>query len=175
MANKGLEVIEASRLFNLPPETIKVVIHPQSIAHSMIKLKDGEFYAQLSLPDMRLPILKALYWPETPPSDQSGDWGFGRLDFNALSLEFHQPDPQKFPMLPLAYEAIKKGGLYPCAYNGANEAAVAAFLEGRIDFLDINRITRYVLDRDWSAEPADIASVIEADRQAGILAEKEIQ
>jgi 1-deoxy-D-xylulose-5-phosphate reductoisomerase len=174
MANKGLEVIEASRLFNLPPEKIKVVIHPQSIVHSMIKLKDGEFYAQLSRPDMRLPILKALYWPRLSPYE-SDNWDFGRLSFDALTLEFHQPDPQKFPMLPLAYEAIKKGGLYPCAYNGANEAAVAAFLEGRIGFLDIGRITRYVLDRDWSAEPADIASVMEADRQARILAEKEIQ
>jgi len=175
MANKGLEVIEASRLFNLPPEKIKVVIHPQSIVHSMIKLKDGEIYAQLSRPDMRLPILKALYWPKMPPSIGSDNWGFGRLNFDALTLEFHQPDPQKFPMLPLAYEAVKKGGLYPCAYNGANEAAAAAFLAGRIGFLDIGRITRYVLDSDWSAEPADIASVMEADRQARILAEKEIK
>jgi 1-deoxy-D-xylulose-5-phosphate reductoisomerase len=175
MANKGLEVIEASRLFNLPPEKIKVVIHPQSIVHSLIKLKDGEFYAQLSRPDMRLPILKALYWPKTPPSENNDNWGFGQLDFNALTLEFHQPNPRKFPMLPLAYEAVKKGGLYPCAYNGANEAAVTAFLAGRVGFLDISRITGYVLDRDWSAEPADIASVIEADRQARMLAEKEIK
>ncbi|MDR2924170.1 MAG: 1-deoxy-D-xylulose-5-phosphate reductoisomerase [Treponema sp.] len=186
MANKGLEVIEASRLFNLngqrlsdgqgfPPEKIKVVIHPQSIVHSMIKLKDGELYAQLSRPDMRLPILKALYWPKLPPSEESGNWGFGRLDFNGLALEFFQPDPQKFPMLPLAYEAVKKGGLYPCAYNAANEAAVAAFLAGRVGFLDIGRITRYVLDSDWSAEPSDIASVMEADKKARELAEKEIK
>jgi 1-deoxy-D-xylulose-5-phosphate reductoisomerase len=175
MANKGLEVIEASRLFNLPPEKIKVVIHPQSIVHSMIRLKDGELYAQLSRPDMRLPILKALYWPEIPPSEGNENGGFGRLDFNGLTLEFRQPDPRKFPMLPLAYEAVSKGGLYPCAYNGANEAAVAAFLAGRIGFLDISRITRYVLDSDWSAEPADIASVMEADRHAKILVEKEIR
>jgi 1-deoxy-D-xylulose-5-phosphate reductoisomerase len=181
MANKGLEVIEASRLFKLsngqpfPPEKIKVVIHPQSIVHSMIRLKNGELYAQLSRPDMRLPILKALYWPKMPPSDGNEDWGLDRLDFNALSLEFHQPDPLKFPMLPLACEAVRKGGLYPCAYNGANEAAVSAFLEGRIGFLDIARITRYVLDSDWSAEPVDIASVMEADRRAKILAEKEIK
>jgi len=175
MANKGLEVIEASRLFRLAPERIKVVIHPQSIVHSMIRLKDGELYAQLSRPDMRLPILKALYWPLLPPSEASGNWGFDRLDFDTLSLEFHRPDPVKFPMLPLAYEAIRKGGLYPCAYNGANEASVAAFLEGRIGFLDISRITRYVLDSDWSAEGADTASVMEADRRARILAEKEIK
>ncbi|MDR2923026.1 MAG: 1-deoxy-D-xylulose-5-phosphate reductoisomerase [Treponema sp.] len=175
MANKGLEVIEASRLFVLSPEKIKVVIHPQSIVHSMIKMKDGELYAQLSRPDMRLPILKALYWPKLQPSDESVNWGFGLLDFNGLTLEFHQPDPRKFPMLPLAYEAVKKGGLYPCAYNGANEAAAAAFLAGRIGFLDITRITGYVLDSDWSFEPADIASVMEADRRAKQLAEKEIK
>jgi 1-deoxy-D-xylulose-5-phosphate reductoisomerase len=175
MANKGLEVIEASRLFNLPPEKIKVVIHPQSIVHSMIKLKDGEFYAQLSRPDMRLPILKALYWPGMPPSEGNDSWGFGQLGFDALTLEFYQPDQHKFPMLSLAYEAVRKGGLYPCAYNGANEAAVAAFLAGRVGFLDISRITGYVLDSDWSAEPADIASVMEADRRARLLAEKEIQ
>jgi 1-deoxy-D-xylulose-5-phosphate reductoisomerase len=181
MANKGLEVIEASRLFKLsngqpfPPEKIKVVIHPQSIVHSMIRLKDGELYAQLSSPDMRLPILKALYWPLLPPSDESGNSGFGRLNFDALNMEFHQPDPKKFPMLPLAYEAVRKGGLYPCAYNGANEAAVAAFLAGRIGFLDISRITGYVLDSDWSAEPDEIASVMEADNKARILAEKEIK
>jgi 1-deoxy-D-xylulose-5-phosphate reductoisomerase len=173
-------VIEASRLFKLsdgkpfPLQRIKVVIHPQSIIHSMIRMKDGELYAQISRPDMRLPILKALYWPEFPPTGENFN-RFGRLDFNALSLEFHQPDTQKFPMLSLAYEAVEKGGLYPCAYNGANEAAVAAFLAERIGFLDIWRITRYVLDSDWSAEPADIASVMEADKKAGELAEKEIK
>jgi 1-deoxy-D-xylulose-5-phosphate reductoisomerase len=180
MANKGLEVIEASRLFNLsnghpfPPDRIKVVIHPQSIIHSMIRMKDGELYAQMSRPDMRLPILKALYWPEFPPSGENYNC-FGRLDFNDINLEFHQPDTQRFPMLTLAYEAVEKGGLYPCAYNGANEAAVAAFLAGRIGFLDIWRITRYVLDSDWGAEPADIASVMEADKKAKDLAEKEIK
>jgi 1-deoxy-D-xylulose-5-phosphate reductoisomerase len=175
MANKGLEVIEASRLFNLPSEKIKVVIHPQSVVHSMIRLKDGELYAQLSCPDMRLPILKALYWPLLPPSEESGNWGMGRLSFDTLSLEFHLPDTERFPMLPLAYEAVRKGGFYPCAYNGANEAAAAAFLAGRIGFLDIARITGYVLDSDWSAQPVDIASVMEADRQAKDLAEKEIK
>ena len=169
MANKGLEVIEAARLFNCSIEKIKVVIHPQSIVHSMIRMKDGEIYAQLSRPDMRLPIHKALYWPEGGPSD------FGRLDFDSLTLEFYPPDTNKFPLLALAYEAVKKGGLYPCAYNAANEAAVAAFLDRRIGFLDIGRITRYVLDRDWTAEPGDIASVMEADRQARIMAEKEIE
>jgi len=168
MANKGLEVIEAARLFNLPPEKIKVLIHPQSIVHSMIRMKDGAVYAQLSSPDMRLPIHNALYWPNTASSD------FGRLDFDSLTLEFFPPDMEKFPLLALAYEAIKQGGLYPCAYNAANEAAAGAFLAGRIGFLDIGRITRYVLEKDWNREPADIASVLEADRQTRTITEKEI-
>ena len=169
MANKGLEVIEAARLFNLEPEKIKVVIHPQSIVHSMIRMKDGAVYAQLSRPDMRLPIHKALYQSEINSSE------LGRLDFDSLTLTFYQPDTGKFPLLALAYEAVKKGALYPCAYNGANEAAVGAFLAGRVGFLDISRVTRYVLDKDWSAEPAGIAAVLEADRQARIMAEKEIE
>jgi 1-deoxy-D-xylulose-5-phosphate reductoisomerase len=181
MANKGLEVIEAARLFTLPdgqrlsngqhfpPEKIKVVIHPQSIVHSMVRMKDGAVYAQLSRPDMRLPIHKALYQSEISPSE------FGRLEFDSLTLTFYQPDTEKFPLLALAYEAVKKGALYPCAYNGANEAAAGAFLAGRIGFLDISRITRYVLDKDWSAEPDGITAVLEADRQARITAEKEIE
>jgi len=169
MANKGLEVIEAARLFNCTTDKIKVVIHPQSIVHSMIRMQDGAVYAQLSRPDMRLPIHKALYWPEAAPTD------FGQLDFNALTLEFNPPDTGKFPMLAYAYETVKQGGLYPCAYNAANEAAVVAFLDGRIGFLDISRITRYVLDRDWNKEPDDIASVMEADGQARTIAEKEVK
>ena len=166
MANKGLEVIEAAHLFNLPPERIKVVVHPQSIVHSMIRMHDGAVYAQLSRPDMRHPIHKALYWPQTTLAD------FERLDFDNLALEFYPPDLVKFPLLALAYDAVKQGGLYPCAYNGANEAAVAAFLAGRIGFLDIARVTRYVLDRDWSSRPQDIATVMEAHRQAWDMAEK---
>jgi len=169
MANKGLEVIEAARLFNCSTDKIKVAVHPQSVVHSMIRMKDGAVYAQLSRPDMRLPIHKALYWPECAPSD------FGRLDLSALTLEFYPPDMEKFTLLALAYEAAQKGGLYPCAYNAANEAAVAAFLAGRIGFLDIGRITRYVLDRDWIREPDDIASVMDADRQARTMAEKNIK
>ena len=174
MANKGLEVIEAARLFDMSPDKIKVLIHPQSIVHSMIRMKDGAIYAQLSRPDMRLPIHHALYWPQTPPSNEGAPPPFGQLDFHSLSLEFGPPDTEKFPLLALAYEAVKKGGLYPCAYNGANEAAVTAFLAGRIGFLDIGRVTRHVLDRDWSAEPQDIASVMEADGRAREMAEGEV-
>ena len=169
MANKGLEIIEAARLFDLPPEKIKVTVHPQSIVHSMIRMKNGSLYAQLSRPDMRLPIQDALYWPE------KGRTEFGRLEFDSLSLEFFPPDTDKFPLTALAYEAVKKGGLYPCAYNGANEAAVQAFLEERIGFLEIGRITMYVLEKDWSAEPENIEAVIGADMQSKMLAEKIIK
>jgi len=164
----------------------------------MVRMKDSAVYAQLSKPDMRLPIHKALYWSgrifnhgvhgvsrrrrifriKTPCNSVSSvvnSSDFGRLDFDSLTLTFYQPDTEKFPLLALAYEAVKKGALYPCAYNGANEAAVGAFLAGRVGFLDISRVTRYVLDKDWSAEPTDIAAVLEADRQARITAEKEIE
>ena len=176
MANKGLEVIEAARLFNIGPERIKVVIHPQSIVHSMIRMKNGAVYAQLSRPDMRLPIYDALAAALIDaPFIKDAPSPFGRLEFDSLSLEFYPPDMEKFPLLALAYGAVKRGGLYPCAYNGANEAAVAAFIAGRIGFTGIGRVTRHVLDGDWSAEPADIATVMEADKKARETAETEIE
>jgi 1-deoxy-D-xylulose-5-phosphate reductoisomerase len=162
LANKGLEVIEAVRLFNMPPEKITVLIHPQSVVHSLARMKDGAVYAQLSRPDMRLPIHEALYWPETRPSP------FGALDFRGLSLDFEAPDRERFPMLDLAYKAVREGGLYPCVYNGANEEAAAAFLEGRIGFLDIPRIVEYVLNRGFRPPESapdrkgDSAGIIEA-------------
>jgi 1-deoxy-D-xylulose-5-phosphate reductoisomerase len=127
-------------------------------------MKDGAVYAQLSKPDMRLPIHEALYWPKLKPSP------FGALDFSALSLEFSNPDTEKFPMLPLAYRAARLGGLFPCVYNGANEEAVTAFLEGRAGFLDIPRIVDYVLNRDWDLQLRDIPSILEADKKARSLA-----
>jgi 1-deoxy-D-xylulose-5-phosphate reductoisomerase len=166
LANKGLEVIEAARLFKLPPERIAVVVHPQSVVHSMVRMQDGAVYAQLSRPDMRLPIHEALYWPEVRPSP------FGALDFRGLSLNFEAPDPERFPMLNLAYEAARRGGLYPCAYNGANEAAVRAFLDRRAGFLDIPRIVEYVLEGDFSPEPGGIPAVLAADREARQRAEE---
>jgi 1-deoxy-D-xylulose-5-phosphate reductoisomerase len=174
LANKGLEVIEAVRLFDLAPEKITVLIHPQSVVHSLVRMKDGAVYAQLSRPDMRLPIHEALYWPETRPSP------FGALDFRGLALDFEAPDTERFPMLSLAYEAARRGGLYPCVYNGANEAAAAAFLEGRIGFLDIPRIVEYVLNRDFlsrpvadpvpGGDPGGIAEIMAADTEARQLA-----
>ncbi|MDR3191971.1 MAG: 1-deoxy-D-xylulose-5-phosphate reductoisomerase, partial [Treponema sp.] len=159
MANKGLEVIEAVRLFDMPPEKVGVVIHPQSVVHSMVRMGDGAVYAQLSRPDMRLAIQEALYWPESAPSP------FGSLDFAGLTLEFEKPDGEKFPMLPLAYQAARQGGLYPCVYNGANEEAVAAFFSGETGFLDIPLIVDYVLQKDWSGSLV-IGAVLEADRLA---------
>jgi 1-deoxy-D-xylulose-5-phosphate reductoisomerase len=160
LANKGLEVIEAVRLFDLPKERIRVVIHPQSIVHSMIRLKNGAIYAQMSRPDMRLPIHDALYWPHTVLSS------FGALNFDALTLEFEKPDYRNFPLLSLAYDAAGAGGLYPAAYNAANEVAVGAFLEERIEFLDIPRIVEYVLKRDWNTPSLDLETILDADKRA---------
>ncbi|MDR2246641.1 MAG: 1-deoxy-D-xylulose-5-phosphate reductoisomerase [Treponema sp.] len=170
LANKGLEVIEAAGLFNMPVDRITVVIHPQSIVHSMVRLKDGAVYSQLSRPDMRLPIHNALYYPECTPCS------LGLLDFSGgLTLEFEAPDFAAFPMLPLAYEAVKQGGLYPAAYNAANEEAVAAFLTKKAGFLDISRIVEYVLERDWHTtgnleSPEALQVIVEADSAARKIA-----
>jgi 1-deoxy-D-xylulose-5-phosphate reductoisomerase len=160
LANKGLEVIEAAGLFGVAPGQIKVVIHPQSIVHSMIRLTDGAVYAQLSKPDMRLPIHNALYWPECLPCP------FAHLDFERLTLEFERPDGEKFPMLPLAYEAAGKGGLYPTVYNAANEIAVDAFLSERIGFMNIAELTGEALSHNWQTTADSLHSIFEADRVA---------
>jgi 1-deoxy-D-xylulose-5-phosphate reductoisomerase len=168
LANKGLEVIESAELFGLQPEQITVVVHPQSIIHSMIRLSDGAVYAQLSKPDMRLPIHDTLYWPEQQKSP------YGKLSFDGLSLNFEKPNCEQFPMLPLAFDAIKYGGLYPAAYNAANERAVKAFLEGHIGFLDIPRIVEYVLDMDWQGELGDLQTIMDGDSRARKAAEARI-
>jgi len=164
MANKGLEVIEACVLFNMPSSKIKVVIHPQSIVHSMIRLCNGVIYAQMSKPDMRHPIHDALYWPVTTPSSLEP------ISFENLTLEFFKPDMEKFPMLKLAFEAAKSDALYPCAYNAANEVAAAAFLEQKIKFTDIAKITERVLQNDWSGSNMNIETVLNADKEARIKA-----
>ena len=160
MANKGLEIIEACVFFNMPSEKIKVVIHPQSIVHSMIRLCNGVIYAQLSKPDMRHPIHDAIYYPITTKSTLEP------ISFDSLTLEFSKPDTDKFPMLKYAWEAAKRGALYPCAYNAANETAVTAFLEQKIGFLDIPKITEHVLQADWSAGALDLEAVLRADADA---------
>jgi 1-deoxy-D-xylulose-5-phosphate reductoisomerase len=162
LANKGLEVIEAARLFNIPPEKIKVVIHPQSIIHSMVRLRDGAVYAQMSQPDMRLPIHSALFYPETAPCP------FAALDFTDLNLTFSAPDTARFPMLRLAYEALRSDGcgLAPIAYNAANEAAVTQFITGKIGFQDIPRLVEKALQQDWSGAPDTLGIIMDADRRA---------
>jgi 1-deoxy-D-xylulose-5-phosphate reductoisomerase len=167
LANKGLEVIEAAGLFGFPPEKIKVAIHPQSVVHSMVRLKDGAVYAQMSKPDMRLPIHEALTWPETVCSP------FGVLDFASLSLTFEKPDLERFPMLALAYQALSCGEFLSVAYNAANETAVDAFLKEKINFLEIPRIVGYVLDKSVNSGKRleSIEAILAADREARKMAE----
>jgi 1-deoxy-D-xylulose-5-phosphate reductoisomerase len=160
MANKGLEIIEACVFFNTPPEKIRVVIHPQSIVHSMIRLCNGVVYAQLSKPDMRHPIHDALYWQYTTPST------LDPVSFDSLTMEFFKPDLEKFNMLTLAWEAARLSGLYPCAYNAANEAAVSAFLKHKIGFLDIPKVAEYVLQADWTGDSFCLESILKADTDA---------
>lgn len=149
LMNKGLELIEARWLFGVEPKDIEVVIHPQSIIHSMVQFSDGCVMAQLSLPDMRLPIQYALSYP------QRIDLNTQRIDFATLGrLDFEKPDTDRFPCLQLAYEALEKGGNATCIMNGANEVAVAAFLEGRLRFADIPEIIATTLSRcDFLAAP----------------------
>lgn len=140
MMNKGLELIEAHWLFNCPPEKLEVVIHPQSVIHSMVRYRDGSVLAQLGNPDMRTPIAYCLGLPERIDS------GVGELDFGALSaLTFQKPDFDRFPCLKLAYQAMNAGGAAPCVLNAANEVAVAAFLDKRIKFTDIAKVVAHCL------------------------------
>ena len=140
MVNKGFEVIEAHWLFGLPAEKIDVLVHPQSVVHSMVEFADGAIKAQLGTPDMRLPIQYALTFPERP------DYGGQRFDF-ARSLTFEEVDGDKFPALGIAYECLERGGTAPCTMNAANEVAVAAFLQGRIGYSDIVRLIERALER----------------------------
>lgn len=142
LMNKGFEVIEAKWLFGLRPEQIDVVIHPQSIIHSMVQYRDGSIKAQLGVPDMRLPIEYALTFPQRRQTN------FERLDFTKCSqLTFEQPDPTRFRNLALAFEAMRRGGNMPCALNAANEIAVNAFLHERIGFLQMSNLIETVLER----------------------------
>ena len=142
MMNKGLEMIEASYLFATPAERIEVLVHPQSVIHSMVEYVDGSTLAQLGPPDMRAPIACAFAWPDRLP------WPAPRLDLAALGkLTFEEPDPERFPAIGLAREALRRGGAAPAAMNAANEVAVAAFLDRRIGFLDIAAAVAETLDR----------------------------
>jgi 1-deoxy-D-xylulose-5-phosphate reductoisomerase len=168
LANKGLEVIEAHRLFGVPYDRIEVVVHPTSIVHSLVRFRDGALLAHLGVPDMRVPISYALTYPDRGPTEVP------QLDLAGLRLEFQAPDAEAFPMLRLAYGAGARGGTAPCAYNAANEVAVAAFLEERIRFLDIPRVVEETLDRVDGAPAADVDELVEADRAARVVAAERI-
>ena len=164
MMNKGFEVIEACRLFDAPPSQVKVTVHPQSTIHSLVEFIDGSVLAQLSVTDMRLPILYALSYPERVASDLA-------FDLSTLSqLDFSPPDFARFPCLRLAYEAAEAGGAACIALNAADEIAVAAFLDGAIPFTGIARTIERVLERTPAAHPDTIAAVLASDSEARSLA-----
>ncbi len=165
MMNKGLELIEAHHLFGLPGERIEIVVHPQSIVHSMVAYIDGSVLAQLGTPDMRIPISYALAWPQrmSTPSE--------RLDLCAIArLDFEAPDPVRFPALRLAREALSAGGAAPTVLNAANEEAVGQFLAGRIGFLEIARIVETVMEEMAGVGISTLDDVREADRAARLHA-----
>ncbi len=164
MMNKGFEVIEACRLFDLPPAQVRVTIHPQSTVHSLVEFVDGSILAQISVTDMRLPILYALAYPERVPVEGKIDLTF---DLATLSqLDFAPPDLDRFPCLRLAYEAAATGGTACIALNAADEIAVASFLAGNIPFLGIPRTIEKVLELTQTRHPASIQEVLEADAHA---------
>lgn len=161
LMNKGLEVIEARWLFGFEPDRIKVLVHPQSIIHSMVEYVDGSVIAQLGSPDMRIPIQLALTWPDRAAND------FSKLDLLTCgSLTFEEPDTESFECLGLALEALKSGGTMPAAMNGANETAVDLFLHGRIGFNDIPRLIRKVMDAHIVNTMPELDDIIEVDRWA---------
>ena len=160
LLNKGLEIIEACRLFDLPPAQVQVTVHPQSTVHSLVEYIDGSILAQISVTDMRLPILYALSYPERVESDLT-------FDMRSLAdLHFEAPDLERFPCLRLAYEAAEAGGAHPIALNASDEVAVAAFLEGRISFMDIPRTIEEVLAATPASHPENIAEVLAVDAQS---------
>lgn len=170
LMNKGLEVIEAHWLFNASAEQIEVVIHPQSVIHSLVEYVDGSMLAQLGNPDMRTPIAHALAWP------QRIDSGVAALDlFTVARLDFERPDHARFPCLGLAYQALRAGGNAAAVLNAANEVAVAAFLERRLPFLHIADVIATALARVPQAVVLDLAAVLEADRQGRVAAEEALR
>ncbi|HXG76485.1 MAG TPA: 1-deoxy-D-xylulose-5-phosphate reductoisomerase [Gaiellaceae bacterium] len=165
LANKGLELIEAHYLFGLPYDRVEVVVHPSSVVHALVRFRDGAALAHLGHPDMRVPISFALTYPERRATPVP------RLDLAAgLTLEFEAPDLERFPLLRLAREAGERGGTYPCAFNAANEVAVAAFLAGRIRFTEIAGIVEEALAAVDGAPARDLDELVEADAEARRLA-----
>lgn len=166
MMNKGLELIEAHWLFHCPPDKLEVVIHPQSVIHSMVRYRDGSVLAQMGNPDMRTPIAYCLGLPERIDS------GVGALDFGSLAaLTFQTPDFARFPCLKLAYEAMQAGGAAPCVLNAANEVAVAAFLAEQIRFTDIAAVVAHCLAQNTAADCGSIEALLAQDAQTRVQAE----
>jgi len=169
LANKGLELIEAHFLFGVPYEKIEVVVHPSSVVHALVRLRDGAALAHLGYPDMRVPISYALTYPERAATS------LPPLDFRTgLTLEFEAPDLERFPLLRLAREAGGRGGTYPCAFNAANEVAVSAFLDGRIGFHEIAGLVEDALSNVDGAPARDLPDLVEADATARRHAERRL-
>jgi 1-deoxy-D-xylulose-5-phosphate reductoisomerase len=169
LANKGLELIEAHYLFGLDYDRLEVVVHPTSVVHGLVRFRDGAALAHVGYPDMRVPISFALTYPERRATSVPA------LDFSqGLVFAFEPPDLERFPLLRLAREAGERGGTYPCAFNAANEVAVAAFLEGRIAFVEIARLVEDALSAVDGAAARDLAELIEADGEARRLASRKV-
>jgi 1-deoxy-D-xylulose-5-phosphate reductoisomerase len=169
LANKGLELIEAHFLFGLPYERIEIVVHPTSLVHAIVRFRDGASLAHLGYPDMRVPISYALTYPQRAATTVDA------LDFaGGLSLEFEAPDVETFPMLALARRAGESGGTHPCAYNAANEVAVAAFLAGRVPFLGIADVVEETLAAVDGAPAGGFDELVQADAEARRLAEEAV-
>jgi 1-deoxy-D-xylulose-5-phosphate reductoisomerase len=166
LANKGLELIEAHFLFGLDYDRIEVVIHPTSTVHALVRFRDGAALAHLGYPDMRVPISFALTYPERAATPVP------QFDLAGLTLEFEAPDLETFPLLSLARRAGEQGGIFPCAFNAANEVAVAAFLEGRLPFLGVAETVEETLASVGGAPARDLSELVEADAQARRLAER---
>lgn len=169
MMNKGFEMIEARWLFDCPPEKIRILVHPQSIVHSMVEFCDGSVKAQLGLPDMHLPIRYALGYPQRLPTESPA------LDLCACqALSFERPDVDKFPLLPLAFEAIRTGGTMPCVLNAANEVAVAAFIGGKIRFTDIPALIESTLSKVPVSDDISLESLVETNHEAVAEAQNQL-
>jgi len=164
MANKGLEIIEATRLFDFPQSQIRVLIHPQSYIHAMVRTIDGARYAQISNPDMRLPIHNALYWPESIPSP------FATNDIAGKSFEFFEPEKDRYPLLWIARKAIDQGEASCIAFNAANEIAVEHFEQGTLSFTQISELVLRTLDQDWNLPIMTFEDIFEVDMKARTLA-----
>ena len=165
--NKGLEVIEAKWLFNIDIDKIEVVVHPQSVIHSLVQFNDGSIKAQLGLPDMKLPIQYALTFPFRMPNN------FPRFDFlNYSVFTFEQPDTENFPCLTLAYEASRQGGNRPCILNAANETAVSFFLQDKIKFTEIQTLIRYAMMNIPYQTPQTVSEYLDVDKEVRTLLNK---